>query len=53
MDKISTLFNKRRNGLTNDLGQIAVVPFSFTSDPLTTDEGGLKEKKGRGWTRDV
>jgi hypothetical protein len=52
-DKISTLFNKQRNGLTDDLGEIAVVPFSFTSDLPTMDVGGLEEMNGSGWTRDV
>jgi hypothetical protein len=50
---IQQMENKWRNGLTDDLGQIVVVPFSFTSDLLTTNKGGLKDKKGRAWTRDV
>jgi hypothetical protein len=53
VDEISMLFNKERNRFTDDLGQIAVVPFNFTSDLLTMDEGGPKENKGIWWTRDV
>jgi hypothetical protein len=48
IDKVNMLFNKRRNGLTDDLGQIAVLLFSLTSNLLTMDEGGLKDKKGHG-----
>jgi len=47
------LFNKRRNGLTDDLGHIAVIPFNFTSELLTSGEGELKENKGIWWARDV
>jgi hypothetical protein len=53
IDKISTLCNKHRNGLTDDRGHIAVVPFNFTSELSTSDEGELKENKEIWWARDV
>jgi hypothetical protein len=53
MDQVSMSSKDRGNGLTDDLGQIAVVSLDFSRDLLAADEGGPKEDKGIGWTRDV
>jgi hypothetical protein len=53
MDQVSTLCNDLGNRLTDDLGQIAVVSLDFPRDLLAANEGGPKEDKSIGWTRDV